>query len=344
MIYKVNTDNFDRKKWERCAGEFADYTIYQTWPYQQVRGEIGGQKVSRFIVKDENGHVATMGQVRIKHVKILGLKIGYIQWGPLVRGNDGTLKCCVEILRALRTTYLGERVNVLRVVPNIYKGKLGNQLEFILESAGFTKNRNIAPYKTFIVSLIESEEEIFSRIYKEGRRLIRRAGEKGIDITNYTSDESFEILERMYHKAKQRKGFAGIHSGQMRRVQLALTDDEKMWIIIARINGNPVSAQAVSHFGDTAIPVVFANEPEGLKSGAAYLVWWRSYRMSRDLGMKYYDLGGIDPEKNPKGYLFKKRMGGEESLHIGAFEAYNSISSKIIWRSAYYIYQFFKNP
>ena len=30
MEYEVNIDNFDRDQWERCAGEFADYNIYQT--------------------------------------------------------------------------------------------------------------------------------------------------------------------------------------------------------------------------------------------------------------------------------------------------------------------------
>jgi lipid II:glycine glycyltransferase (peptidoglycan interpeptide bridge formation enzyme) len=47
--------------------------------------------------------------------------------------------------------------------------------------------------------------------------------------------------------------------------------------------------------------------------------------------MQYYDLGGIDPDKNPKGYLFKKHMGGEESFHIGVFEAYtNPLILKIL--------------
>ena len=70
-------------EWERCARQFTDYSIYQTWSYQQVRGESDRQKISRFIIKDENGHVSSMGQIRIKYVKMLGLKIGYIQSGPL---------------------------------------------------------------------------------------------------------------------------------------------------------------------------------------------------------------------------------------------------------------------
>lgn len=293
------------------------------------------------IVKDDNDKTVLMAQVRIKKLPV-GPSVGYVQFGPLVRGEQGGLLCTAEALAEFCRAYVGPIVSVLRLVPNIRKGQLGDQLEHMLESAGFNRDRSVSPYHTMLVSLIESEDEIFSRIYKEGRRLIRKAGEKGIDIADDTSDESFEILETMYHKAKQRKGFAGIDSGQFRRTQLDLADDEKMRILIARIDGDPVSAQAISHFGETAIPVVFANDPKGIKSGAAYLLWWRSYQTSRKLGMKYYDLGGIDKEKNPKGYQYKKRMGGEEAFHIGTFEVCSNLRVKTTWRMAEKIYSALK--
>ena len=40
MSYTVNIDNFDRSYWEDMAKGFADYSIYQTWPYQQNRAEL----------------------------------------------------------------------------------------------------------------------------------------------------------------------------------------------------------------------------------------------------------------------------------------------------------------
>jgi len=327
MVYEVMIDNFKVDEWRRRAATFADYSIYQTWAYQQVRVENSGQNISRIIIKDENENTVLMAQVRIKKLPV-GLSVGYVQFGPLARNEQGGLSCTAEALAEFRQACVGPIVSVLRLVPNIRKGQLGDQLEPMLESAGFNRVQNIPLYHTMLVSLMESENEIFSRIYKEGRRLIRRAGEKGIEITDDTSDESFEILETMYYKAKQRKGFTGIDSNQFRRTQLELADGEKMRILIARVDGEPVSAQAISHFGDMAIPVVFANDPKGLKSGAAYLLWWRSYQTSRKLGMKYYDLGGIDKEKNPKGYLFKKRMGGEEKYNIGVFDCCGNAAAK----------------
>ena len=88
MSYEVIIDNVDKAEWERYAKGFADYSIYQTWSHQQVRAEMDGQEVNRVVIKDENGHVVTMCQIRIKRVKSLGLRIGYVQCGPLFRGKE----------------------------------------------------------------------------------------------------------------------------------------------------------------------------------------------------------------------------------------------------------------
>ena len=128
MTCKVNVDNFTRDEWEQYAQEFADYRIYQTWPYQENRAEMAGQKVSLIISKDGNGQGVTMCQLRIKYIKPLGLKIGYVQWGPLIRGIDEMIKCSSEALTALRTTFVGTRLNVLRIVPNIRDDELGKHV------------------------------------------------------------------------------------------------------------------------------------------------------------------------------------------------------------------------
>ena len=88
MKLEVHIDEVSREQWELHAKMFADYSIYQTWPYQQVRAEMDRQSVSRAIVTDEQGNPITMCQVRIKTVKALRLRIGYVQWGPLLRRRN----------------------------------------------------------------------------------------------------------------------------------------------------------------------------------------------------------------------------------------------------------------
>jgi len=339
--YKIDVDNFDRNEWEQRAQEFADYSIYQTWPYQQVRGETDGQKISRFIIKDENGHVASMGQVRIKYVKILGLKIGYIQSGPLVRAFDGTLRCGVESLKALRMAYVGDIVNVLRIAPNVCDDEDGKKVAESLEFSGFEKVSSITPYHTIMVSLKEPEEKIRARIHRESRRILRKVEKMELQVKQGAGEEFFNILESLYVGAKRRKAFKGLDPKEFAWTQQMLASNDTATVLIAYYDDQPVTAHATTHFGNTAVPILTASNELGLRFGTSYLLWWKAYLMAKDLGLEYYDLGGIDPEKNPKGYLFKKRMGGEEAFHIGTFEAYTNPIILSLWHLAEKCYRFF---
>lgn len=339
MTYKVNIDNFDRKEWEQCAKEFADYSIYQTWPYQQVRAEMAGQKVSRFIIKDENGHVTSMGQVRIKHVKIVGLKIGYVQRGPLVRRKNGTMKCTVEALEELRKAYLGTKVNVLRIVPNVCNNEAGQEFAKILETSGFHHIQSVAPYHTMLLLLNCSEEMLRKRLHQSWRRKLKKAEAAGIEITEDTDEVSFAILEKLYLETVRQKGFKGLDPQQFVRAQPILSNAEKMSIIVACYNGEPITAHATTNLGDTAILLLVASNGKGLEFGASYLVWWKAIAASMRVGMKKYDVGGIDYKNTPHVSRFKAGMGGHEVFYIGAFEVYGNLYAKIMWNVAERIYR-----
>jgi len=343
MACKVDIDNFERAEWERCAKGFADYSIYQTWPYQYVRGEMDRQRVSRFIIKDENGHVAAMGQVRIKHVKMLGLKIGYIQSGPLVRAFDGTLRCGVEPLKALRMAYVGDIVNVLRVMPNVCDDETGGHVSDMLIDSGFQPVRRVAPYRTLILPSDGSEEAIRKRLRKSFRRDLRYAEKAGIEIRQGYNNELCNVLKELYLESLKRKGFRGLDVQQFIRIQQMLSSFEKMNIIVAYYGDEPVSALLSSNLGDTAIVLLAASNDRGLKCGSSYLIWYRGAVDAMSAEMKWCDLGGIDPCKNPNVYQFKARMGGHEVFHIGAFEACNNRSVKTVWHIGDTLYRRIKN-
>ncbi|MBA7668576.1 hypothetical protein ES703_76689 [subsurface metagenome] len=77
---------------------------------------------------------------------------------------------------------------------------------------------------------------------------------------------------------------------------------------------------------------------KGLECSASYLVWWRTFLAAKRAGVKWYDLGGIDPDNNPTVYQFKSRMGGKEQFHIGAFEACDNWAIRTIWRMSERVY------
>jgi lipid II:glycine glycyltransferase (peptidoglycan interpeptide bridge formation enzyme) len=340
--FELMIDNFEEEDWRRYAADFADYSIYQTWSYQQVRAEMGGQLVSRAVIKDEDGIVSTMCHLRIKHVGVLGLRIGYVQWGPLFRVKDGTLRCTERVLRKLIQAYLGTKVNVLRIIPNVWNDLVGKELTNTLQNAGFRPVPNVAPYRTMVFPVNISEKEMRGRLHRSWRRGLRKAERAGLEIRQGPDIKYFNVLEQLYQAAIERKRFKGLNPREFIQPQHMLSDCEKMNVVVAYLDGEPIAAHATSHLGDTAVGTLAASSEKGLQCEAAYLVWWTTFLAARSAGMEIYDLGGIDPEDNPNVYQYKKRMGTEEKYHIGAFEICTNPAVKILWHSAERTYNYIK--
>ncbi len=339
MKYQVNIDGVSREQWENYAKLFADYSVYQTWPYQQVRAETDRQNISRMIITDQQGNPVTMCQVRIKNVILLGLKIGYVQWGPLLQRKDNG-DCSVEALRMLRDAFVGDRVNILRLVPNIRDGEAGNLVSRILVQSGFERVDSYNPYRTFILKVDDSHEQIRARLHKSFRRDLKNAEKAGLQLQQGTGEEFCRMLEDLYGRLVDRKGFKGLNPDEFIKTQSMLSSSEKMNFFLASQDGEPAAILVAAALGDTSVVLLASASEKGLSCGASYLVWYQGALAARDAGMKMYDLGGIDPVKNPKVYQFKSRIGGCDTYYIGAYEAAASPLVKGVWRIAERIYRY----
>lgn len=339
MLNRINIDTFKRNDWELYAKEFADYNIYQTWAYQEVRADMARQRISRILIRDKQGDVQTMCQIRIKHIKPMRLNIGYVQFGPLVMGEDRTLKCSVQALKVLHRAYVGTKVSLLRIVPNVCDDEIGKQFSEILISSGFQHNSLITPYRTMMLQVDDSEEGIRERLHKSFRRDLKKAEKAGIEIREGNDERFCEILEKLYLTSLKRKGFKGLDPKEFIRPQFNLSASEKMNIIVAYYDGEPVAVLLVSNLGDTSVVLLAASNEQGLSCGASYLVWYRGAISALDKSMKWYDLGGVDPINNPNIFQFKSRMGGVERFHLGAYEAYSNPTVKHILSMAEKFYR-----
>lgn len=338
MAYEVLIDDVEPTQWAKYAGKFADYSIYQTWAYQEVRVDMDGQKLSRAVVKDENDEIVAVSHVRIRHVKPLGFRVGYVEMGPLFFKKDGTCGCSPEVLKALREAYLGPKVNVLRMAPNIADGPENQGLVEVFESNGFERLEGVAPYHTMILPLGSSTETLRKGLHQKWRKKLRKAENAEIEVTERMDEEPFRVLEEFYRTLRERKGFKGVDPEIFARAQSASPDAEKMSLIVAHFDGEPVTVLVTSNLGDTAIALLVASNEKGYSCGSSYLAWWKALTASNDRGMKKFDFGGIDFENNPNVSRFKAGMGGEESFYIGVFEAYTNSIVKSVFRKADMIY------
>lgn len=327
-------DDFSREEWRSCARVFPDYNIYQTWAYQQIRGERDRQDVSRAIVRGEGGCAEAMCQVRIKRIRGLGVRLGYVQWGPLVRGGNGGLRCSSKALQALRQAYIPGMVDVMRLVPNVRRGPEGEQLSEMLASSGFERLFSGKRYRTLLLNVMDSQEQIRGRLHRSYRRSLKKAEAEALETRFIDGPQAWDVFCTLYRESVNRKGFKGLDPGTFNSCQQLLDQSEKMTMLGVFSQGAPLSVLLQSELGDTVVGLLGATSEAGLACGASYLVFYQAALSAMRAGMQWYDLGGIDPVKNPQVYQFKKRMGAEEAEHVGSFEAYSGRFFRCACRAA----------
>jgi len=318
-IYKNHYEN-----WDSLLTLFDDSNIYQTPAFGKFSK--GGEKLE-YCVIENNGEIIAIAQVRLKTIPVLNKGIAYIRWGPLwqLRNQQPSQNNLRLALQKLSEEYSVKRKLVLRIMPNV-TGDNG-----ILSSLGFKKLQNQKPYRTFIVDIRESLEEIRKRFRKKWRYSLKQAEKKNIQVESGESVGMFDTfigLYRSMHSRKQFKEYVDVEA--FRKIQQALPSRSKMKIFIAYIENKPVASIVVSAMGNTGIYLLGGSNETGLKYSASYLLQWKAIEWLKENGIQYYDLGGIDPEANPGVYTFKKGMGGEDISFIGTFEKSGGILSPLI--------------
>ncbi len=122
---------------------------------------------------------------------------------------------------------------------------------------------------------------------------------------------------RMYKQMRKRKTFeTTVDVEEFGRIQQDLPESHRMQVLICEDNGVPVAGLVASAMGDSAIYLLGATSDEGLKSKGAYLLQWTLIKWLKERGVRWYDLGGIDPEGNPGVYHFKRGLSGSRRYPI----------------------------
>jgi lipid II:glycine glycyltransferase (peptidoglycan interpeptide bridge formation enzyme) len=161
------------------------------------------------------------------------------------------------------------------------------------------------------------------------RNQLNASERNGLVVVEGTSDDLFDRFAGIYHELLDRKRFeTTVDIEEFRRIQRALPEPLKMTLMLCEKDGRLMSGLVASAMGDTGIYLLGATSAEGMKSKGSYLLQWRMMQRFKERGCRWYDLGGINPDKNPGVYHFKQGFGGHEALHWNRLELSGS------WRSS----------
>ena len=317
--YDYEVDAVDQNAWADLLDLFDDATIYQTWQYGSVRWR--AKNISRIIIKKDDS-VCAMAQLRILKIPLIQAGIAYLTWGPVWKRKGQKMKMATvkATLSALIQAYCVQRKLLLRIHPNIIDSAK-NSLEIIKAflDEGFIWQKY--HYRTVLVDLSQSEDELKAHLKKHCAKKIKAAQKHEAQIISGTSHQDFMNVLIPYRDMIKRKNLnPGIDIDEFVRMQSSLPDRHKLLAMYCKHDHKIISSIFASVIGEKGIIIAGGSDPQGLKAGKAISMPWELLLEMKRRGLKCADLGGYNPGANPGTAFFKQGYGGTDVLHIGEYE------------------------
>ncbi len=328
LDWQVEVDRATPAEWSKMLDLFDDANIYQTFAYGGVRW--GEKNLSRIVLK-RDGEVLGMAQLRIIRPTPLKFGMAYLRWGPVWerRSLPHDPEVATRMVRAIEDEYLTKRKLFLRILPNAFAGSS----RATTAQAAF---RRFTPeplgedntYRTLVLDLYPSLEELRKGLDAIWRNKLAGAEKNELKVIAGNGSTEFDAYREIYNQMRKRKTFeTTVDTDEFGRMQEALSESQRMRVLICEDKGVPVAGVVVSAMGDSAIYLLGATSDDGLKSKGAYLLHWTMIQWLKSNGVRWYDLGGIDPEGNPGVYSFKKGFSGVDICQINPLVASDSVVS-----------------
>ena len=273
------------------------------------------KKTSAASVLKRDGEVLGIAQLRIVRPTPLKFGMAYLRWGPLWerRGLPLDPEVPMRMARAIEDEYLDKRKLFLRILPNAFAGS-SRATTMQTAFCKFTPEPLDAgnTYRTFVLDLSPSLEELRSGLDKKWRNQLSRSEKNNLRVIAGNGSEEYRTFCQIYSQMRKRKTFeTTVDIDEFGRIQETLAESHRMRILICEDEGVPVAGLVASAMGDSAIYLLGATSDDGLEfeRRLPFAVDLDSAG-SRKMASSWYDLGGIDPEGNPGVYHFKRGFVG----------------------------------
>ena len=299
----------------------------QTWEWVDFQKEMG-RDIGRYFVIANGEPVAAF--TLVYHALPFGLQYGYSPRGPVMAKKIQTDRSVIKkILETIKEWAKKEFPSFifLRLEPPIAP-------EFIDTEDIALKGFNIPPYYiqpryNLAVRILEDDEKTSAQFHPTPRSNFNRAEKRGAtaNIAESMSAEDRVNFMTMMRDTVARHGGKDVYPGEkyfkaLLNIIPAINgnyDPSSLGLRIYRgfEDGQPAAMNLTVVFGDTMTYLYGAAHTKHLKSKVTTYLHWHAMKDSRHLGLRYYDLGGIDEKRWPTLTAFKRQFRGEEFDYIG---------------------------
>ena len=316
-------------RWDLIISQFSDGSIYQTTKWAKHK-ESSGWQVIRLVKLDRN-HPVAAAQCLFRRGP-LGSVVIWVAGGP-IGDIDSVSSDFVNIVKQQTSArFLYIRVAVMRQTDAASANALTTQ--------GWRQSSAIIGTKSSLVHSLDVEESIRrSRCSSNWKRNLKRSAQNE-GLTYICKSPDAKSIADAYAQMDEFKDIKGVSLARSSDDLQSVINTFGDSLILVRSDdkdGAPLAIRGALLFNVTAWDFIAVTTPAGRKKYASHAVFWALAEQCFQLGIKQFDLGGIDPVNNRGVYDFKKGTGTTQVDYLGEWETssptwFRGIASRLISR------------
>ena len=199
----------------------------------------------------------------------------------------------------------------------------------------FESSESTEIYRTFVLDLAPSLEELRTRLDAKWRNKLKQAERNGLTVISETGAEAYQTFCEMYLQMRRRKTFEttvdvnefGKHPGKVGESTTYAHFD------LPR-QRNPYCGPRFFGLGQFRYLPSWCHQRRRAHLEGRVPLQWTLIRFLKENGIRFYDLGGIDPAGNPGVYQFKRGLSGADVCQTKPLIASNSVLSTAMTKVA----------
>lgn len=308
--WELLTDETARLVWDQTLVRFDDCAPFQTYAWGEYRRGLGWEPF-RWAAFNEQDEVIAMMQGYLRR-HLFGIGMVWSEGGPV-----GDLSVCGESLQAAITSTTGLRRLYCR-----FRCDRGRNIEDALKLSAQGWQMPWSPLTSsysMTLDLTQDENHLLASCERNWRRNLRSAEKCNLTTRQWLDPDTDEV-SAIFLSMQNLKGLEEQHS---RKEVEELLKNLKEQFVLYRCDdeqGELVSLGGFLVIGGRASAWYAATTERGRKLHASYAIFWALVQHCRTIGVRSYDLAGIDPVKNPGVYRFKRATGATPVELLGEWD------------------------
>ena len=286
-------------------------SLEQTWAYGAAVAATRGARVRRGVIRRGDEPVAIV-QVFEKAWR-LPLLWAQLLRGPLLLPTCDPGKDLPGVVTSVEACYRWRDRRILFWTPELPNDP-GN--EHILGDYGL--RRMTTGYSTVWIDLSQSADELRRQLHGKWRNMLAAAERGPLRCDVNQGGRYLHWLTKNYDAYRQAKGFVGPNAALAEAIVENSLQKEDVLLLTALHGKDPQAAILVMRHGQCATYFLSYTSPEGRRQRAHNLLLWRALLVLQELGVHWFDLGGVNPAA-PGVARFKLGMGGRLETLSGTY-------------------------